>query len=82
MYSARYGRPEARFDDAALRALRTHAWPGNVRELEHWVESAVVLAKGGKIAMEHLPRGVRTGDEARPRAMRHPGPKTRYRRFR
>jgi two-component system, NtrC family, response regulator AtoC len=38
----------------ALTRLRSHAWPGNVRELENVVQRAVVFAKAGEIAIEHL----------------------------
>jgi transcriptional regulator of acetoin/glycerol metabolism len=39
----------------AVRALFAHAWPMNIRELHKAVEAALVLAKGGPIAREHLP---------------------------
>jgi DNA-binding NtrC family response regulator len=44
-YAARYRKPLAAFDDAALNVLRMHAWPGNVRELAHAVERAVLMAE-------------------------------------
>jgi DNA-binding NtrC family response regulator len=43
-YAARYRKPLARFDEAALALLRGHGWPGNVRELAHAVERAVLMA--------------------------------------
>jgi DNA-binding NtrC family response regulator len=43
-YAARYRKPLARFDEAALALLRAHRWPGNVRELAHAVERAVLMA--------------------------------------
>ena len=43
-YAARYRKPLAGFDDAALGLLRAHSWPGNVRELAHAVERAVLMA--------------------------------------
>ncbi len=55
MYATRYGRKGMRLQPAVLRALQTHDWPGNVRELEHWIESAVVLAKDGAIGVDDLP---------------------------
>jgi DNA-binding NtrC family response regulator len=39
----------------AWQALSVYPFPGNVRELEHAVKHAVVLARGGTIAPEHLP---------------------------
>jgi NtrC-family two-component system response regulator AlgB len=38
-----------------LRALTAYPWKGNVRELENVIERAVILAKGGPVAMHHLP---------------------------
>ena len=43
----------------ALRALRACDWPGNVRHLFGALESAAVLADGGRIEMQHLPPEVR-----------------------
>ena len=43
-YAARYRKPLASFDEAALALLRAHSWPGNVRELAHAVERAVLMA--------------------------------------
>lgn len=43
---------------AALAMLR-YAWPLNVRELEKSLESAVVLARGDPIDLQHLPQAVR-----------------------
>jgi DNA-binding NtrC family response regulator len=34
--------------------LLSHEWPGNVRELENTVERAVVMARGGIIAADHI----------------------------
>ncbi len=55
MYAERYGKRDMRLGDDALRVLAKHDWPGNVRELEHWMESAVVLAKEGVIGASDLP---------------------------
>ncbi len=43
------------FASEAMRRLLDYHWPGNVRELENSIEHAVVLAKGLKIAITHLP---------------------------
>ncbi|MBM4022509.1 MAG: sigma-54-dependent Fis family transcriptional regulator [Planctomycetes bacterium] len=39
-----------------LAALERRPWPGNVRELKHAVEYAAVMARGGTLRPEHLPR--------------------------
>jgi len=43
----------------AMRALLSHSWPGNVRELSNVLERAMVLARGGSIALADLPDSVR-----------------------
>jgi len=49
-----------RLTAAALDELRSWDWPGNVRELENCIQRALVLARGGEIAPEHL--GLREAD--------------------
>ncbi|MDR1864938.1 MAG: sigma-54 dependent transcriptional regulator [Bacteroidales bacterium] len=36
-------------------ALHDYAWPGNIRDLENAVQSAMIMAKTGKLQPEHLP---------------------------
>ncbi len=43
------------FSYEAMRALLDYDWPGNVRELENSIEHAVVLSKGSRIELSHLP---------------------------
>ena len=43
------------FSYEAMRALLDYDWPGNVRELENSIEHAVVLSKGRRIELAHLP---------------------------
>jgi transcriptional regulator with PAS, ATPase and Fis domain len=43
----------------ATRALMLHDWPFNVRELEKALERALVMAKGERIEVEHLPEPLR-----------------------
>jgi DNA-binding NtrC family response regulator len=47
----------------AAQALFAHAYPLNIRELEHGLQSAVALAAGDPIALQHLPDALR---QARP----------------
>jgi DNA-binding NtrC family response regulator len=42
----------------ALERLRSYSFPGNVRELENIIERAVVLARGERIELAHLPEMV------------------------
>jgi DNA-binding NtrC family response regulator len=53
-HARRYRKTLAGFDAAALKALVEHPWPGNVRELDHAVERAVLMARGGSIAIADL----------------------------
>jgi two-component system response regulator AtoC len=52
----RYGRgaAPARISQEAMARLMSHDWPGNVRELENTIERAVIMARGGVIAAEHV----------------------------
>ena len=45
----------ARFTAEAIAELCRRSWPGNVRQLRHAVEHGALLARGGRIAVEHLP---------------------------
>ena len=39
----------------AMAELKRREWSGNVRELRNAIEHAMILARGGMIAPEHLP---------------------------
>ena len=52
--------PAARLETATMDRLLGYHWPGNVRELRSVVRSAVVLAGGGPIRVEHLQRALET----------------------
>ena len=54
VYTHRHRRKNSGISPAAMARLQLHDWPGNVRELEHCIESAVVLARGQVIDLEHL----------------------------
>ncbi|MCA9877858.1 MAG: sigma-54-dependent Fis family transcriptional regulator, partial [Thermomicrobiales bacterium] len=56
LHKHRYGRgaAPARISQEAMSRLMTHEWPGNVRELENTIERAVIMARGGVIAAEHI----------------------------
>jgi transcriptional regulator of acetoin/glycerol metabolism len=46
------------FRPEAARALLVHDWPMNIRELEKALGTAVVLARGAPVDLEHLPEAV------------------------
>ncbi len=47
--------PRARVSAEAMAELKRRPWHGNVRELRNALEHAMILARGGAIAPEHLP---------------------------
>ncbi|MEJ5243517.1 MAG: sigma 54-interacting transcriptional regulator, partial [Desulfomicrobiaceae bacterium] len=58
-FAQELGRPQPRFDDAALDALLRYAWPGNVRELENLVHRLVLLVDRDTIGCGDLPAYMR-----------------------
>ncbi|HET9699766.1 MAG TPA: sigma-54-dependent Fis family transcriptional regulator [Burkholderiales bacterium] len=46
---------EVSIDDAALRALESHAWPGNIRQLRTVLRTALALAEEDRITLRDLP---------------------------
>jgi two-component system response regulator HydG len=44
VYSTKYLKPAADFDNSALNKLRVYSFPGNVRELQYTIERAVIMA--------------------------------------
>ena len=63
----KFTQPGQRAADASRRrawaALSQFPFPGNVRELAHAIEHAVVLAGGGDIDVQHLPRDIARAGE-------------------
>ncbi|MDH5298545.1 MAG: sigma-54 dependent transcriptional regulator, partial [Desulfobulbaceae bacterium] len=54
-YSTAMGKDIREIAPEAMRLLQGYDFPGNVRELENIIERAVVLARGERIEVEHLP---------------------------
>ena len=44
----------------ALERLMEYNWPGNIRELKSLIQSAVNLAQGRRIEIQHLPEHMRS----------------------
>jgi sigma-54 dependent transcriptional regulator, acetoin dehydrogenase operon transcriptional activator AcoR len=59
---------EVTFTAAAARVLLLHLWPLNVRELEKCLSTALVLARDGRVDVEHLPADMRKPRNERPGA--------------
>ncbi|MCA1829045.1 MAG: sigma 54-interacting transcriptional regulator [Myxococcales bacterium] len=66
------GSSGASFAADAARALLLYQWPRNVRELAKALEAALVLAKGGPIALDHLDREIARASQPRPRRAEPP----------
>jgi DNA-binding NtrC family response regulator len=52
----------------ALDRLASYVWPGNIREMRNALERALIMARGGRIRLEHLTseiRGRRRGPAGR-----------------
>ncbi len=58
-FALSHGKTLESFSPEAMSLLLDHSWPGNVRELENTIEHAVVLAKGPRIEVSHLPASIR-----------------------
>lgn len=60
------------FSSAASNALRAYSWPGNIRELKNVIETALILADGPEIGVEHLRFGARSETEVEDALVHNP----------
>ena len=67
-FAAEHGVVAKGFSSEAMRVLLDYYWPGNVRELENTIEHAVVLSKGQRTEVSHLPSILISGDALSPAA--------------
>ena len=56
LFAATFSDGRARFSSSVTTAMLLYTWPGNVRELRNAMERAMLIARGGIILPEHLPR--------------------------
>ena len=54
-YNPRLGASVRSISPEVLPVLIEYPWPGNVRELENAIKSALVVARGAVLRLEHLP---------------------------
>ncbi len=59
-------RPNIRWTREAMQELCRRNWPGNVRQLRHAVEHGALVARGGRIGVEHLPPAGEMGPQHSP----------------
>jgi Nif-specific regulatory protein len=59
-YNEELGKQVVGLGDDALDVLCHYDYPGNIRELQHIIESAMILCEGNTIAIDDLPREMRT----------------------
>jgi transcriptional regulator with GAF, ATPase, and Fis domain len=52
--------PKPRFAPSQLQLLQNYDWPGNIRELQNVIERSVILARGGALRFDDLPRAAST----------------------
>ncbi len=45
-------------DPEVVRRCQSYRWPGNVREMENVMERALVLSRGKKVELHHLPQEI------------------------
>ena len=57
-FSEKHGKPMARIDGEAMRALLAYDYPGNVRELENLFERATIMETKNVISIGSLPPNV------------------------
>lgn len=57
-------RSVAGFTPEAIDLLRHYRWPGNVREIRNVVERAVILCRGERIDVHHLPENLRAAQRS------------------
>ena len=57
-FAEKHGKPIARIDGEAMRALLAHDFPGNVRELENILERATIMETKNVISLDSLPPNV------------------------
>ncbi len=55
----RFHLPEPRLPQRELDRAQDYGWPGNIRELQNVVERAVILARGGSLALDLPEAGLR-----------------------
>jgi two-component system NtrC family response regulator len=59
-YAGKLERDVAPLGEAVQQKLLAYPYPGNIRELKNIVERAVIMADGGQVQLQHLPRRVLT----------------------
>ena len=72
-FASQFFKGKLRFSPSVIACLRLYEWPGNVRELRNAMERATLMAQGGMILPEHLPRRIqKAGTGKEPEAVKVP----------
>lgn len=61
LFASQFSGNSPRFSPSVTACLEQYEWPGNVRELRNAMERAILMARGGVLLPEHLPKRVRQG---------------------
>ncbi len=64
-YARKKGIEDLKMDEIIQKILISYNWPGNVRELENVIERMLLISKGGRIEIKHLPKEITAGYEDR-----------------
>lgn len=57
-FAAEFMNARPRFSQDVIGVLEAYAWPGNIRELRNAMERATLMARGGILMPEHLPKRI------------------------
>jgi len=64
----RFNKPELTVTRSQMQTLQQYQWPGNIRELENLIERNVIVSRGKRLELDHLPEAafVQKNTEALP----------------
>ena len=58
LFASQFSPTNPRLSPSVISCLELYEWPGNVRELGNAIERATLMARGGVILPEHLPKRI------------------------
>jgi DNA-binding NtrC family response regulator len=58
LFASQFSPNNPRLSPSVISCLELYEWPGNVRELGNAIERATLMARGGVILPEHLPKRI------------------------
>jgi len=64
------GRSNLKINDNIIHKMISYDWPGNVRELENVLERLLIISRGKKIELKHLPQEILEAQENKDSGLR------------